>query len=264
MKFNEKLRRSVENKSTFLCIGLDPDVGKFSSHFSKNVRGVFDFVKTVINLTVDLVPVYKFNLAFFEVWGGRGWDILEKLRKMIPLETIVIADGKRGDIGNSARFYAKALLENLDFDAVTLSPYLGRDSIGPFVENEGKGAFVLCVTSNESAMEVQNYGGGEPLYIKVAETVKELNVRENLGLVVGATKPEQLGLLRRKFPELPFLIPGVGAQGGSIKVAVDVCKKGASGVINVSRAILYPETGDIEDIRKKAIYYKNLLKVEKL
>lgn len=264
MKFNEKLRISVKNKSTFLCIGLDPDVVKFPSHFSRDVRGVVDFVKTVIDLTADIVPAYKFNLAFFELWGSRGWDALEKLKAMIPPETIVIADGKRGDIGNSARFYARALLENLDFDAVTLSPYLGGDSIEPFIEDERKGAFVLCVTSNRSAIEVQNHGEKKPLYIKVAETVRRLNVRDNLGLVVGATKPEPLGLLREKFPELPFLIPGVGAQGGSIEAAVGACGEGASGIINVSRAILYPESGNVEDVRKNAIYYKNLLKAERL
>ncbi|MBO8130323.1 MAG: orotidine-5'-phosphate decarboxylase [Candidatus Marinimicrobia bacterium] len=262
MKFIEKLKNSINTKKTYLCIGIDPDPEKLPPDFSKNVTGIMDYVTEVINLTKDITAAYKFNMAFFEVWGSRGWKIIEKIGNLIPEDIFLIADGKRGDIGNSARFYAKALLENLFFDAVTVSPYLGTDSIIPFIESEKKGAFVLCVTTNKSACKIQNFKeNGKPLYVHVAEIVNNLNTKCNLGLVVGATKPKKLLELRDKFPSLPFLIPGIGAQGGDIEASRSVCKPDI-GLINISRAILYPDSNKINEVKTKAIEFRKLLNKE--
>lgn len=259
MKYQSFFKHCIERKSSFLCLGIDPDPDKLPQGFARNVQGIYDFVHGIIQVTADLTPAYKFNLAFFEIWGWRGWQIMEKLLADIPRDIFLIADAKRGDIGNSSKFYAKALLEELPFHAATVSPYLGSDSIRPFIENDAKGAFVLCVTSNASGKELQEHGAEKPLYIRTAEIVRELNTRENLGLVVGATKPQQLLDLCRQFLELPFLIPGVGSQGGDVDTAVAVCRETGLGLINVSRGILYPTEGTFPDnIRERVSYYKQL------
>jgi orotidine-5'-phosphate decarboxylase len=187
--------------------------------------------------------------------------ILERLIAEVPEDILLIADAKRGDIGNSAKFYARAILDNLNFQAVTISPYLGSDSLQPFIEDEEKGAFVLCLTSNPSAGQLQEYGAEKPLYLRTAEIVRELNINQNLGLVIGATKSEPLLSLRQQFPELPFLIPGVGPQGGETKPALKVCRQNGLGLINLSRDILYPPEGKFPDnVRAAARYYHDLFK----
>ncbi len=262
MKYYEHFKNCINEKSTFLCIGIDPDPDKLPIKFGKNPDGVYQFAQEVINVTKDITPAYKFNLAFFELWGWKGWQILEKIISEMPDNVLLIGDAKRGDIGNSSKFYAKALFETLKFDAVTLSPYLGSDSIQPFIENESKGAFVLCVTSNPSGRELQEYGSGKPLYIKTADIVKNLNKRKNLGLVLGATKPEQLLDVRKQYPDLPFLIPGIGKQGGSTESAVEVCRTCGLGLINVSRSVIFPGEGKFPDnVRDVAKNYSRLLKI---
>ncbi len=243
MNYEHYFKHCIETKSSFLCTGIDPDPEKLPDGFSRDVQGIYEFVHEIIQVTADLTPAYKFNLAFFELWGWKGLQILEKLLSEVPGDILLLADAKRGDIGNSSKFYAKALLEELPFHSATVSPYLGSDSIRPFIENENKGAFVLCVTSNESGRELQEHGGEKPLYLKTAEIVETLNTKKNLGLVMGATKPEQLLDVRRQFPELPFLIPGVGSQGGGVDTALAVCRENGFGLINVSRGILYPSEG---------------------
>jgi len=262
MKYYEYFKNCLKEKSTFLCVGIDPDPEKLPTQFKKNPDGIYHFVQEVINVTKDITPAYKFNLAFFESWGWKGWQILEKIISEMPNDVLIIGDAKRGDIGNSSRFYAKALFETFKFDAVTLSPYLGSDSIQPFIENELKGAFVLCVTSNPSGRELQEYGGDKPLYLKTADIVKTLNKKKNLGLVIGATKPKQLIDVRKQYPDLPFLIPGVGKQGGAVESAVKVCRTCGVGLINVSRSLIFPGEGKFPgNVRDAAKYYSNLFKM---
>lgn len=262
MKYVDFFRSCIESKKTYLCVGIDPDPGKLPAIFDKTPDGIYRFAREVIEVTQDLTPAYKFNLAFFEVWGWRGWQILERLINEMPGDVLLIGDAKRGDIGNSSKFYAEALLKTLKFHAVTLSPYLGSESIQPFLVDETKGAFVLCVTSNPSGRELQNHGGVEPLYLKTAMVVEKLNGLQNAGLVMGSTKPEMLLEMRARFPKLPFLIPGVGTQGGEVETAVQVCRVCGLGLINVSRGILYPGSGTFpENVRLAAELYHNKLKI---
>lgn len=259
MNYLKKLRKSNREKDNYLCVGVDPDPDKIPSRFKKSARGIYNFCKELINVTSDLTPAYKFNLAFFEIWGSQGWKFLEKLVDLVPDDIFIIGDAKRGDIGNSSKFYARALLENMNFDSVTINPYLGSESITPFIKNEEKGVFVLCVTSNPSGRELQDHG--EPmLYIKTAQICQKLNQKDNVGLVMGATKPEQLIEVRESFPEMPFLIPGVGSQGGAVEAAVKVCNSIDAGLINVSRSISYPPGEFPENIRKSAQKYAELFK----
>jgi len=259
MQYADFFTASLASKQSYLCIGIDPDPGKLPAGFTGDADGVFRFVREIIQTTADLTPAYKFNLAFFELWGWRGWQILEKLLSEVPDNILLVGDAKRGDIGNSSRFYARALQSQLPFRAVTLSPYLGSESILPFIEDDQKGAFVLCVTSNPSGREIQDHGGEFPVYLKVAELVRTLNSRRNLGLVMGATKPEQLLDVRRMFPEIPFLIPGIGSQGGEVAAAVNACRQCGLGLINISRAILFPKGGTFpENVRQAAIEYQQL------
>jgi len=247
MNYQQYFKHCITTKASFLCTGVDPDSNKIPSGLSRNVRGIYDFVHEIIEVTAEFTAAYKFNLAFFERWGWRGLQVMEKLLSEVPADILLVADAKRGDIGNSSKFYARALLEELPFHAATVSPYLGSDSIRPFIENDKKGAFVLCVTSNASGRELQEHGGEKPLYLKAAEIVEHLNSKGNLGLVMGATKPEQLTGVRNMFPELPFLIPGIGTQGGGVETAVRVCRECGLGLINVSRGILYPTEGRFPD-----------------
>jgi len=263
MNYITKLRESLKKKNSYLCVGIDPDPAKLPNKFTKDVEGVFNFCKELIEATKDYTPAYKFNLAFFEIWGWKGWKILEELIELVPEDIVLVGDAKRGDIGNSSKFYAKALTETLKFDTITLSPYLGSESIQPFIDDETKGCFVLCVTSNPSGRELQDHGEDKPLYIKTAEICDSLNEKGNVGMVMGATKPEQLVEVQKQFPNLPFLIPGVGTQGGAVDTAVEVCRKTGAGLINVSRGISFAEG---EEFPKNAIAavkkYNELFKIE--
>lgn len=201
-----------------------------------------EFCRQIIDATRDMVCAYKPNIAFFEVLGEAGWSTLREMIDSIPEGIPVILDAKRGDIGNTARMYAKAYFDGLGVDAVTVNPYMGTDSIAPFLEYQGKTAFILCLTSNPSAAEFQERELVEkPLYYQVAEMANSLNRGGNCGLVVGATKPQKLRELRDLCPDLPFLIPGVGAQGGDLELTVEYGSdnQGNSAIVNISRAILY-------------------------
>jgi orotidine-5'-phosphate decarboxylase len=236
MNFTDKLLNASRKNKSLLCIGLDPD--------PELMPGVdaLQFNKSIIEATSDLVCVYKPNMAFYEALGSEGLAILEKTVKHIPGDIPVIADAKRGDIGNTARAYAKALFSVLGFDAATVNPYLGFDSIEPFINYQDKGVFILCRTSNRGATDFQNLRtNGLPLYEAVAQKAKEWNSYGNIGLVVGATYPEELKKVRSICPEMPLLIPGIGAQGGDLASAVGygVDARGEKAIINVSRQILY-------------------------
>jgi orotidine-5'-phosphate decarboxylase len=236
MKFTDKLLNSSRKNKSLLCIGLDPDPELMPS------VDVLQFNKTIIEATSDLVCAYKPNLAFYEALGTEGLAILEKTVKYIPGDIPVIGDAKRGDIGNTARAYARALFSVLGFDAATVNPYLGFDSVEPFINYQDKGIFILCRTSNRGAADFQDlHTNGLPLYQAVAQKAKEWNIHGNIGLVVGATYPEELKKVRSICPEMPLLIPGIGAQGGDLASAVGygVDSRGEKAIINVSRQILY-------------------------
>lgn len=236
MKFIDRLLNTSRKNESWLCIGLDPDPELMPG------VDVLQFNKAIIEATCDLVCAYKPNLAFYEALGTEGFAILEKTVKYIPGDIPVIGDAKRGDIGNTARAYARALFSVLGFDAATVNPYLGFDSIEPFTSYQDKGVFILCRTSNRGATDFQNlHTDGIPLYEAVAQKAKEWNIYGNIGLVVGATYPEELKKVRSICPEMPLLIPGIGAQGGDLASAVGcgVDAQGEKAIINVSRQVLY-------------------------
>jgi orotidine-5'-phosphate decarboxylase len=236
MKFNDKLLNASRKNQSWLCIGLDPDPELMPA------VDVLQFNKAIIEATSDLVCAYKPNLAFYEALGIEGLAILAKTVKYIPGDIPVIGDAKRGDIGNTAKAYAKALFSVLGFDATTVNPYLGYDSLEPFINYHDKGVFILCRTSNKGAADFQSRRtDGSPLYETVAHKAQEWNIHGNIGLVVGATYPEELKRIRSICPEMPLLIPGIGTQGGGLASAVGygVDARGEKAIINVSRQILY-------------------------
>src|SRR4030043_2222142 len=241
MRFVDKLLVAGSRNKSLLCVGLDPDFGLMPK------VGLLEFNKAIIDVTADLVCAYKPNLAFYEALGIDGLKLLQKIVEYIPDHIPIIGDGKRGDIGNTAKAYAKALFVTFGFDAATVNPYLGFDSIKPFIEYEDKGVFILCRTSNPGAVDFQNLvnGQGIPLYEAVARKAKEWNVSGNIGLVVGATYPEELKAIRQLCPEMPLFLPGIGAQGGdlgsTVKFGVD--DQGVNAIIAVSRQILYASQG---------------------
>ena len=241
MSFIEKLAQSSQKNRSLLCVGLDPDPALMPEKID-----VLEFNKAIIDATADLVCAYKPNIAFYEAMGSEGMNALKKTRDYIPKDIPVIIDAKRGDIGNTAKAYARSLFDFFNFDAMTANPYLGHDSLEPFIEYKDRGIFILCRTSNPGAADFQSLyagkdGGRKMLFEVVAEKVNEWNKSGNLGLVVGATYPEELKLIRERYPEMPLLIPGVGAQGGELKLVVKygVDRGRNKTVINSSRQILY-------------------------
>lgn len=235
------VRIQQENKS-IICLGLDLDRKRVPQPYCDSVKGMFDFAQRIIEATSDVVCAYKPNLAFYESLGAEGISLLKLITERIPANIPIILDAKRGDIGNTAAQYATFLFEQLRGDWVTLNPYMGYDSMRPFLEYKEKGIFVLCLTSNSGSKDFQMLQvDGKPLYQLVAEKVAYWNKEQNCGLVVGATHPEQLEQIRQVAGEMPLLIPGVGAQGGALELAAragtDNFRKPA--LINVSRSVLY-------------------------
>jgi orotidine-5'-phosphate decarboxylase len=209
--------------------------------------GVFEFNKAIIEATSDLVCAYKLNFAFYEALADEGLDALKQTVKYIPDEIVTIGDAKRGDIGNTAKAYARAIFTNYDFDATTVNPYLGFDALEPFIQYHDRGVFILCRTSNAGAVDFQSLqsetedGNHRPLFEIVALKASQWNVHGNIGLVVGATYPEELRLIRQSYPDMPLLIPGIGAQGGDLALTIryGVDATGGKAIINSSRQILY-------------------------
>ncbi|OYQ36084.1 orotidine-5'-phosphate decarboxylase [Flavobacterium cyanobacteriorum] len=250
-----QLTHQILQKKSFLCIGLDVDLDKIPQHLLAAKDPIFEFNKAIIDATHDIAVAYKPNTAFYEAYGLKGWAALEKtinyLNNKHP-EVFTIADAKRGDIGNTSAMYAKAFLQDLGFDSVTVAPYMGKDSVEPFLAVKGKFTILLALTSNEGAFDfqVQGAGNGE-LYKKVLETSKTWQGSDNLMYVAGATKAEYFKEIRKIVPDNFLLVPGVGTQGGSLK---DVCRYGMNSrvglLVNSSRAIIYAGTG--EDFALKA------------
>ena len=241
MSFTDKLYNASQKNNSWLCIGLDPDL-ELMPH-----RDILKFNREIISATRDIICAYKVNFAFYEALGSRGVNILEKTLDYIPEHIPIIGDAKRGDIGNTARAYARALFVTFGCDAATVNPYLGFDSIEPFISYQDKGVFILCHTSNSGAGDFQDILAlnGKRVYELVAQKAGEWNTHGNVGLVVGATYPEELRQVRQLCPEMLFLIPGIGTQGGSLELTIKHAA-GPSGnklIIAVSRHILYASSG---------------------
>jgi len=245
VNFIKKLTKATQKNKSLLCIGLDPD-----PELMPDGVGVFEFNRAIIEATSDLVCAYKLNFAFYEVLEDEGLAAMKRTTRHIPDDIPVIGDAKRGDIGNTAKAYAKSIFTNFNFDATTVNPYLGFDSIEPFIQYRDRGVFILCRTSNAGAVDFQALrsevdGSYRPLFELVALKVSQWNTYGNLGLVVGATYPEELRLIRQSHPNLLLLIPGIGAQGGDLASAIryGVNSKGEKAIINSSRQIIYASRG---------------------
>jgi orotidine-5'-phosphate decarboxylase len=244
----QQLIEQINKKKSFLCIGLDVDLNKIPKHLFETEDPIFEFNKAIIDTTHDLCVSYKPNTAFYEAYGLKGWQSLEKTINYINEkhpEIFTIADAKRGDIGNTSTMYAKAFLEDLNFDSVTVAPYMGKDSVEPFLAFENKHAIMLALTSNEGAFDFQTLEtNSKELYKQVLETSKHWKNAHNLMYVVGATKAEYFTEIRKIVPNSFLLVPGVGAQGGNL---YDVCSYGMNEdiglLINSSRGIIYASNG---------------------
>jgi len=240
----QQLTEQIKKKKSFLCIGLDVDLNKIPKHLLQEEDPIFAFNKAIIDATHHLCVAYKPNTAFYEAYGLKGWKALKKTIMYLNVkypEIFTIADAKRGDIGNTSRMYAKAFLEDLAFDSVTVAPYMGKDSVEPFLEVKNKHTILLALTSNAGAFDFQTLNVNQnELYKQVLETSKTWENSENLMYVVGATKAEYLADIRKIIPEAFLLVPGVGAQGGNLQ---DVCKYGMTSnvglLVNSSRGIIY-------------------------
>ena len=256
LNFNDRLRAAQSRKESILCVGLDPDVDRLPRHLLRGnsvAEAVLHFNQAIIEATHPYACAFKLNLAFYEVLGRRGYEVLQKTRHMIPPDCLTIADAKRGDIGNTARKYARAILEHLNFDACTVAPYMGRDAAQPFLEYPGKAVFILVRTSNYSSIEFQSWPvEGVPFYELVARHAVRWNMDMPgaIGMIVGGTHTEAPAYLRERFPTVPFLIPGIGAQGGSMQAATQAATIEGRILVNSSRNILYQTSG--ADFAKRA------------
>ena len=240
-----QLIAEIKTKQSYLCVGLDTDITKLPDGITKDATGILQFNKEIIDATKDFAVSYKINTAFYEQLGSEGWRVLEKTRELIPSNILSIADAKRGDIGNTSTMYAKAFFETMDFDALTVAPYMGLDSVEPFLKFDNKITIVLGLTSNTGSLDFQtNERYDPPLYKTVLKRVSTWGSMKNLMFVVGATKAKALQEIRAIVPDHFLLIPGVGAQGGS---ATEVCQNGANQngglLINSSRGIIYASSG---------------------
>lgn len=237
----EQLVEQIRNKKSYLCVGLDTDLTKIPKHLLSTADPVFEFNRQIIDATKAHCVSYKINTAFYEANGLKGWESMEKTVSYIPETHFRIADAKRGDIGNTSTQYAKAFFESMNFDAVTVAPYMGEDSIRPFLEYEGKWAIVLGLTSNKGAadFELQKMGE-EHLFEKVLKTCSDWGTPGNLMFVVGATQASMFTRIREITPEHFYLVPGVGAQGGSLQdISTHAMNSDTGLLVNVSRGIIY-------------------------
>lgn len=269
MTFFDKLTGVITQQNSLLCVGLDPDLNRIPASIQSDSNPILRFCTEVIDSTKDLVAAYKLNFAFFEADGSRGWATLEKLMAQMPDTVLTIADAKRADIGNSSQKYAEAILQRLNFDSITVNPYMGSDSVAPFIQWPEKGAFILALTSNPGTSCFQQLQiHGRPLYKKVIKEVMKWNKKKNCGIVTGATQPDELEAIRNLAPELPFLIPGIGAQGGSLTASVKygAGRDGNLALINSSRGIIYKSGGNdfASAARQEAISLNNNINKHRL
>jgi orotidine-5'-phosphate decarboxylase len=257
-----ELVEQIFKKRSYLCVGLDTDITKIPKHLLSASDPVFEFNKQIIDATKDLCVAYKINTAFYEALGVKGWEALEKTVNYIPATHFIIADAKRGDIGNTSSQYAKAFFETFNFDAITVAPYMGKDSVKPFLEHKNKWAIVLGLTSNEGAEDFEFQPiEDELLYETVLRKVSEWGSPENLMFVIGATQAEEFTNIRKITPDHFYLVPGVGAQGGSLKeISEKAMIKDCGILVNVSRAIIY--ASDKEDFAEQARETKRKYKIE--
>ncbi len=264
MMTTQQLIQQIQQKKSFLCIGLDVDLEKIPQHLLTKEDPIFEFNKTIIDATHDLCVAYKPNIAFFEAYGVKGWISLKKTIQYINEnypQIFTIADAKRGDIGNTSTMYAKAFFQDLEFDSITVAPYMGKDSVEPFLSFENKHTIMLALTSNEGAFDFQTLTtNGKELYQQVIETSKTWKNTQNLMYVVGATKAEYFQEIRKIIPESFLLVPGIGAQGGNLQ---EVCKYGMNKnvglLINSSRGIIYASKNQDFGIKSR----EEALKIQK-
>jgi orotidine-5'-phosphate decarboxylase len=241
-----ELIEQIKTKQSFLCVGLDTDLDKIPVHLMETEDPLFEFNKAIIDATKEYCVAYKPNIAFYECLGAKGWESLRKTIDYIPENIFTIADAKRGDIGNTSRYYAKTFFEHYHFDSVTIAPYMGSDSVTPFLEFKGKWGIILALTSNEGALDFQftTDHQGEKLFERVLKTTAEWGSSENTMYVVGATRAEGIAEVRNIVPHHFFLVPGVGAQGGSLQEVVDYGLNDDIGLlVNSSRGIIYASQG---------------------
>lgn len=251
----QQLTQHILEKKSYLCVGLDTELSKIPLHLQQLPSAILNFNKAIIDATKDYCVSYKINTAFYESLGVRGWEIMEETLHYIPYSHFKIADAKRGDIGNTSAQYAKAFFETLPFDAITVAPYMGEDSIRPFLEYENKFTIVLGLTSNKGANDFEMLQtGNHYLYEKVISTIANWGTPDNLMFVVGATQANQIANIRTIIPDNFLLVPGVGFQGGSLK---DVSDKGLNSsvglLVNASRAIMYASDSNNFDIEATEI-----------
>lgn len=257
----QQLIEQINQKQTYLCVGLDTDLSKIPKHLQSHPDAMFEFNKDIIDATLDYCVSYKINTAFYEAMGVKGWEVMERTVNYIPATHFKIADAKRGDIGNTSAQYAKAFFETMSFDAITVAPYMGEDSVRPFLEYEGKWAIVLGLTSNKGANDFEmkqlisengeEHLRAEFLYERVLRTVSKWGTPDNLMFVVGATQAEEFVNIRSIIPDHFLLVPGVGAQGGSLKdISEKASNKDCGLLVNASRAVIY--ASDREDFAYKA------------
>ncbi len=247
MTFLSKLDSIIASNNSLVCVGLDTDRSRLPQSVLAAADPVAEFNRRIVEATSDLVCAYKINLAFYESLGERCWPTLRSTLGAIPADIVTIGDAKRGDIGNSAAQYAKALMDDLSFDSSTVNAYMGKDCVDPFIARDDRGAFILALTSNPGSKDFQTLKAGtKPLFMHVVARAKKWNGKKNIGLVVGATHPADLRKIRKAVPDMPLLIPGVGAQGGDLKSVVKYgcTKSGSLAVINASRSVLYASKGD--------------------
>lgn len=258
-----QLVTEIKRKKSFLCVGLDTDIAKIPAHLLNSEDPVFEFNKAIIDATKDFCVAYKPNIAFYECMGPKGWDSLEKTLAYIPNNIFTIADAKRGDIGNTSSMYAKTFFERYNFNSVTVAPYMGEDSVTPFLEFQNKWVILLALTSNKGAMDFQmdTIHSGERVFEKVLRQSQNWGTTENMMYVVGATRGELFTDVRKVAPDHFLLVPGVGAQGGSLE---EVCKFGMNKdcglLVNSSRNILYASSGT--DFAEKAAAEANAIQSE--
>jgi orotidine-5'-phosphate decarboxylase len=260
----QQLIEQINQKQSYLCVGLDTDLTKIPRHLQSHPDAMFEFNKAIIDATLPHCVSYKINTAFYEAMGLKGWEVMERTVNYIPNTHFKIADAKRGDIGNTSSQYARAFFEAMNFDAVTVAPYMGEDSVRPFLEYEGKWAIVLGLTSNKGASDFElkqlisengeEHLRAEFLYERVLRTVAKWGTPGNLMFVVGATQAEEFVNIRSIIPDHFLLVPGVGAQGGSLK---DISEKAMNGdcglLVNASRAVIYASGKEDFAIEAKAI-----------
>ncbi len=272
----QQLVGQIRNKQSYLCVGLDTDISKIPKHLLSEPDPVFTFNKAIIDATKDLCVSYKINTAFYEALGVKGWEAMEKTVHYIGDEHFKIADAKRGDIGNTSDQYAKAFFETLPFDAVTVAPYMGEDSVKPFLQYKGKWAIVLGLTSNDSAFDFElrrvvandelfdegvdiTRKNTSYLYELVLQKVSSWGTPENLMFVIGATQPKEFIKIRQLIPDHFCLVPGLGAQGGSLKeISEKAMNKDCGILVNASRTIIYASEGTdfADEARKVSISYR--------